>query len=75
MIDYDEGDPRGELMVHGGIVQDDRGAVGTFNTGTGQTTHGYYKNYTYDTRFESDPPPEYPPLNNQLVFGTWREQR
>jgi len=71
---YDSGSPRGRLMVHGGIVQDDRGAVGTFNSGTGQTLTGYYKDYTYDTRFELDPPPEYPPLNDQLVFGPWRQR-
>jgi len=71
---FDSGSPRGRLMVHGGIVQDDRGAVGTFNPATGQTVTGYYKDYTYDTRFELDPPPEYPPLNDQLVFGTWRQR-
>jgi len=71
---YSSGSPRGTLTVHGGIVQDYRGAVGTFNPSTGQTVTGYEKNYTYDTRFASNPPPEYPPLSNALQFGTWREQ-
>jgi hypothetical protein len=74
VVNYSVNNPRGMLMVHGGIIQDDRGAVGTFDSGTGQTTHGFYKNYTYDVRFKIDPPPEYPPLGDQLVFGTWRER-
>lgn len=71
VVNYDTGPLRGYLTVHGGIVQADRGAVGTFSA---STNTGYLKNYTYDTRFENDPPPEYPPLNNELVFGSWRER-
>jgi len=74
VINYDTRSPSGKLMVHGGIVQHNRGAVGTFNSWTGETTSGFYKDYTYDTRFETDPPPDYPPLNDQLVFGTWRQR-
>ena len=74
VLNYSSGTPRGKLMVHGGIVQHDRGAVGTFDPGTGESTHGFYKDYTYDTRFELDPPPNYPPLNDQLVFGVWRQR-
>ena len=72
VIDYDSGSPRGNLMVHGGIVQHQRGAVGQFNTSG--LLHGFDKNYTYDTRFELEPPPEYPPLNDQLTFGVWRQK-
>lgn len=74
VINYGSGAPRGTLMVHGGIVQNDRGAVGTFNSGTGQLLTGYNKNYTYDTRFQTDPPPDYPALTDQLLFGVWREK-
>lgn len=70
---YSSGAPRGKLTVHGGIVQDYRGAVGTFNPSTGQMVSGYEKDYTYDTRFAVDPPPEYPPLSNELVFETWKD--
>jgi Tfp pilus assembly protein PilX len=74
VVNYSSGSPRGGLAVYGGIIQNNRGAVGTFDTGTGQTTHGYYKNYTYDARFKVDPPPNYPPLSDQLVFGSWKER-
>lgn len=72
--DYDKGSPRGVLSIHGGIAQDYRGAVGTFNTGTGKMTTGYEKNYTYDTRFTKNPPPHYPPLDNRLLPGVWRDR-
>lgn len=74
VINYNSGSPRGRLTVHGGIVQDDRGAVGTFDPYTGLTTHGFYKDYTYDTRFKTDPPPDYPPLSDELQFGVWRQR-
>lgn len=74
VINYNSGSPRGKLTVHGGIVQADRGAVGTFNPYTGVTGTGFDKDYTYDARFMTDPPPDYPPLNDKLVFGSWRER-
>ena len=42
--------------------------------GSGTTVTGYQKNYTYDSRFATDPPPEYPPLSNELVFQTWKDK-
>lgn len=66
--------PSGFLYVHGGIVQSYRGAVGTFNANTGELISGYEKNYTFDERFRTDPPPEYPPLGNELIFGSWRDR-
>ena len=71
---YNSGSPRGNLNVHGGIVQDTRGAVGTFNTGTGNLVTGFNKMYTYDIRFVEDPPPEYPTLSDKLEFGSWRDR-
>lgn len=71
---YDTRAASGNLTVVGGIVQYDRGAVGTFNSGTGALISGFNKNYTYDTRFENDPPPNYPPLSDDLIFGYWRER-
>lgn len=69
---YDTRAPSGSLNMHGGIVQSYRGAVGTFS-GTSQVS-GFDKSYTYDTRFASDPPPEYPPLLDSLVFDKWKDQ-
>ncbi|MGC8955312.1 MAG: hypothetical protein ACP5JS_04340 [Fervidobacterium sp.] len=47
---YDSGSPTGQLLVFGSIMQNIRGAVGTFNSMTGQTVTGYYKTYVYDPR-------------------------
>jgi len=71
---YNQGSPRGTLTVHGGIAQDYRGPVGTFNMSTGRTSTGFEKNYTYDTRFAKNPPPHYPPLDNRLHPGVWRDR-
>jgi len=71
---YSSGSPRGDLIMHGGIVQDVRGAVGTFNGGTGAPVSGYQKMYTYDTRFASNPPPEYPTLSDSLIFLNWKDK-
>jgi len=63
--------PRGALEVYGGIVQDKRGAVGTFNSNG--PVSGYYKNYTYDTRFELEAPPFYPAIGEKIRFQGWRD--
>jgi hypothetical protein len=57
---YSSGSPRGHLYLNGSIVQNKRGAVGTFSGSTVKT--GYLKAYRYDDRL-SDPafrPPYYP---------------
>lgn len=59
-VNYDSRTPVGTLTVLGGIIQKARGAVGTFNSGTGQTQTGYTKSYSYDPRLATDPPPYYP---------------
>jgi hypothetical protein len=69
---YDQGDPRGALNVYGGIVQFYRGAVGTYSGSS--VTHGYYKNYVFDTRFATAPPPHYPALTNEYVWTDWRDK-
>ncbi|MFA7158211.1 MAG: DUF4900 domain-containing protein [Kiritimatiellia bacterium] len=72
--DHENRDPSGLLNVYGGIVQFYRGAVGTFNSWTMQTASGFAKNYTFDSRFESTPPPEYPRLTNEYTWTSWREK-
>jgi hypothetical protein len=72
-VNYNTGSARGTLNVYGGIVQNTRGAVCQFNNGNGGLTHGYLKNYSYDSRFLSKPPPYYPTVSNQVTFSQWSE--
>ena len=52
---FNRGQKLGTLLVSGGIYQKHRGAVGT--GGTGGT--GYAKDYRYDARLKSLPPPSF----------------
>jgi hypothetical protein len=58
---YNVGEPRGDLTIHGGLVQEFRGPVGTVVlTGEGnevQVVTGYRKDYHYDCRLRDMPPP------------------
>ena len=72
---YNKGKTRGTINLLGSIVQDERGAVGTFASGTGIKT-GYLKAYTYDDRL-ADPsfrPPYYPGFYTQkFAIASWWE--
>jgi len=70
-VNYNTGSARNTLNVYGGIVQNTRGAVCQFSGST--VTHGYTKNYSYDSRFLSKPPPYYPTVSNQVTFSQWSE--
>jgi hypothetical protein len=65
----------GELRVLGSIVQNSRGAVGTFS-GTATLLSGFYKRYRYDDRL-SDPnvrPPFYPGfIRKTYAISQWWE--
>jgi len=50
--------PTGTLKVFGGIIQKNRGAVGTLRNGKLNT--GYQKDYYYDGRMANNPPPFFP---------------
>ncbi len=67
--DYDSGWPRGKLTVYGSISQKVRGPVGTISW-WGMT--GYQKDYHYDNRFLSMPPP-YFPVTGQYDTYSWTE--
>ena len=58
---YNVGEPRGDLTIYGGLVQEFRGAVGNVVlTGEGsevQVVTGYAKDYHYDYRLRDMPPP------------------
>lgn len=72
MVDkYNTGSPRGDLTVWGSIVQQTRGAVGTFNSSG--TSTGFAKNYGYDDRFRNSAPPYYPRVSTKVDFDGWRE--
>jgi hypothetical protein len=63
---------KGTLTVYGGIIQDQRGPVGTFNGATGQKVSGYSKNYAYDERLLTSPPPYYPTTGDYITLA-WQE--
>lgn len=67
---YSNGDVQGTLTVIGGIIQKQRGAVGTFNGST--KTSGYSKSYIYDSRLIYFPPPYFPPTK-MLDLIYWQE--
>ena len=71
MVDhYDCGPTLGNLTVNGSIVQDFRGAVGTFN-GNGVIQTGYLKNYSYDDRLTY----LLPPYLFDISTGGWEVNR
>jgi len=72
VVNYDTKTPTGTIDLYGGIVQDVRGAVGTADR-SGNVATGYAKNYTYDSRFLTKPPPHYPVVSNMLTFSQWQE--
>jgi len=69
---YNSPPPRGTLSVYGGIVQYTRGPVGMFYFG-GEQYSGFDKNYIFDTRFSTTPPPNYPTITNEYIWSQWRD--
>lgn len=63
------GGAKGTLSVFGGIIQNERGPVGTFSGNT--KVSGYSKDYDYDTRLLNSPPPFVPTTGDYitLVWG------
>lgn len=59
----------GTLKVIGGLIQSTRGVVGRLSGGT--IAHGYAKDYHYDPRLASAPPPFYP-TTGQYDRISWR---
>jgi Tfp pilus assembly protein PilX len=69
---YNSGSPRGKLIVYGGIIQKQRGAVGTFDSSSGAIVTGYEKAYSYDPRLMDNPPPAFP-TTGQVEKVAWTE--
>ncbi len=63
---------KGTLDVYGGIIQKERGPVGTFNASTGQKISGYSKEYSYDPRLITSPPPFMPTTGDYLTLS-WED--
>ena len=57
---YDTIAAKGTLTVYGGISQNTRGGIGTFNSNTNQKISGYTKDYNYDTRLVNSVPAYFP---------------
>ena len=53
-------------------MQNVRGAVCS-STGMGTVANGYAKNYSYDPRFLTKPPPNYPVISSKMNFSQWQE--
>lgn len=71
---YWRGPARGTLTVRGAIVQESRGAVGTFSRRTGRRASGYSKDYWYDERFQHRQPPYFlEPVNSSYEEVLWNE--
>lgn len=65
VLSYNAGAPMGTLTVRGVIVQRFRGPVAT--TSNGNTATGFAKDYRYDDRLNSNPPPAF----IQPEFDAW----
>jgi hypothetical protein len=68
---YSYGGSRGTINLLGGIIQKNRGAVGTFSGGS--VASGYNKNYVYDTRLRNTVPPSFP---RESIFSIvyWKDK-
>lgn len=68
---YSSGSSRGSLNIYGGVIQRNRGPVGTF-TSSGIAS-GYSKNYAYDERLKETIPPAFP-RESIFTFVYWKEK-
>jgi hypothetical protein len=68
---YASGSSRGVLNILGGVIQRNRGPVGTFNSYG--TASGFSKNYIYDERLLQDIPPAFP-RESIFTIVYWKEK-
>lgn len=59
--DFRSGTSHGTVNLLGGIIENDYGGFGTFNTATGNMSTGYSRTFTYDQRMYSTVSPPYFP--------------
>ncbi|MBF0331399.1 MAG: DUF4900 domain-containing protein [Candidatus Omnitrophica bacterium] len=66
---YDNGDIKGVATLLGGVITNDYGAFGQFNSTTGATVSGYGRNFIYDERMQAgSAPPYFPSLATFIAF-------
>ncbi|MBI3927155.1 MAG: DUF4900 domain-containing protein [Armatimonadetes bacterium] len=67
--EYSSGSPRGDLHIYGGLIQKNRGAVGTFTTrgGVPVSVTGYRKDYQYDNKLLMKPPLNFPTTGTVIL--------
>ena len=70
--DWWQSPAKGDLIVYGGVIQRQRGPVGTFDPQTSSKQSGYSKDYQYDSRLLTNPPPFYPTTGDYVVV-LWEE--
>ncbi len=66
---YNTGSPRGTATVLGGVISNNYGAFGQFDSSSGAAVNGYGRNFVYDTRMETQyTPPYFPTMNTFIAF-------
>ena len=68
---YNSGAPRGDLVVHGGMIVDRNVLTGRYRA-DGSTRNGYTTYFYWDSRLVRTPPPCFPMTGN-FVIDTWEE--
>jgi hypothetical protein len=68
--DYQHGAPRGDLIVWGGMVVDHAIHIAEYRDGV--VTSGYLRDFHYDPRLFTMPPPYFPCTGTYIVAG-WEE--
>lgn len=67
--EYDKGEPRGTLIVRGGVIQNRRGPAAARVPDSMGIRSGYYKNYIYDPSLIHRPPPNFPCTDRIIILS------
>ncbi len=65
--------PGSILHVNGGVTQNSRGVMGHFNPLANKVEDGYVRDYRYDERLKSFPPPFFPTTGEPEIIS-WKEE-
>ncbi len=69
---WDRSNAKGKLTIYGGLIQKNRGPVGSFDPSTGRILSGYQKDYHYDPRLGGLSPPAFPNTGDYKTL-VWQE--